>query len=143
MISVKYTKVNENAAEPRRATAGAAGFDLCAADAVTLRPGDRVPVPSGIAVAIPENHVGFVIGRSGLGLKHGITMANGVGVIDSDYRGEIHVLLTNRSDTVYTVQSGDRIAQLCIVPVIAAEFELTETLPETGRGANGFGSTGR
>lgn len=145
MIALKYIKLKEDAAVPERATEGAAGYDLraCLDKPVTIEPGGREMIQTGIAAAIPGGHAGLVFGRSGLAFRHGVSPANGVGVIDSDYRGEIHAALANRSDTAYTVQSGDRIAQLLIVPAAEVNFELAEDLPETGRGTKGFGSTGR
>jgi dUTP pyrophosphatase len=129
---------------PEYATAGAAGLDLraCIDESVRLEAGEIKLVPTGIAIELPENHAAFVFGRSGLGVRHGITMANGVGVIDSDYRGEISCGLINLSDSCFTVEPGDRIAQLVIMPVIRAELS-EEELGGTGRGDGGFGSTGR
>ena len=131
---------------PAYATAGAAGMDLraCLDTSLTLNPGDRVGVPTGFAIALPgPEWVAYIFARSGLGIKNGITLPNCVGVIDSDYRGEIIVALTNLSDTDYTIQPGDRVAQLVISPVVQAQISLVDELDETGRGAGGFGSTGR
>ena len=131
---------------PAYATAGAAGMDLrsCLDTPLTLNPGDRVGVPTGFAIALPgPEWVAYIFARSGLGIKNGITLPNCVGVIDSDYRGEIIVALTNLSDTPYTIQPGDRVAQLVISPVVQAQISLVDQLDETGRGAGGFGSTGR
>ena len=131
---------------PAYATAGAAGMDLrsCLDEPLTLKPGDRVGVPTGFAIALPgPEWVAYIFARSGLGIKNGITLPNCVGVIDSDYRGEIIVALTNLSDTPYTIQPGDRVAQLVISPVVQAQISLVDKLDETGRGAGGFGSTGR
>lgn len=131
---------------PFYASAGAAAMDLCACidEAVTIQPQEIVGVPTGIAIGLPSAaYVALVFARSGLGIKHGIALANGVGVIDSDYRGEIRVGLVNQSHTAYTVQPGDRIAQLAVVPVVQAELEMTDTLDETERGMGGFGSTGK
>ncbi len=129
---------------PVLATSGSAGADLCASldNSVILPPGGTVLIPTGIAMAVPQGYAAFVFARSGLGIKHGISPANAVGVIDSDYRGEIQVGLHNKSQVQYTVNPGDRIAQLIIMPVAA--FELAEAdLDKTGRGSGGFGSTGR
>ena len=116
----------------------------CIDEAVTLAPGGRAFLPTGIAIALPSaEYVALVFDRSGLGIKHGIALSNGVGVIDSDYRGEIRVGLTNLSDTPYTVQPGDRIAQLAVMPVVQAELERVDSLDDTGRGTGGFGSTGK
>lgn len=131
---------------PAYATAGAAGMDLraCLDEPLTLKPGDRVGIPTGFAIALPgPEWVAYIFARSGLGIKNGITLPNCVGVIDSDYRGEIIVALTNLSDTPYTIQPGDRVAQLVISPVVQAQISLVDELDETGRGAGGFGSTGR
>jgi len=131
---------------PAYATAGAAGMDLraCLDAPLTLEPGDRVGVPTGFAIALPgPEWVAYIFARSGLGIKNGITLPNCVGVIDSDYRGEIIVALTNLSDTPYTIQPGDRVAQLVISPVVQAQISLVDELDETDRGAGGFGSTGR
>lgn len=131
---------------PAYATAGSAGMDLraCLDAPLTLKPGDRVGVPTGFAIALPgPEWVAYIFARSGLGIKNGITLPNCVGVIDSDYRGEIIVALTNLSDTPYTIQPGDRVAQLVISPVVQAQISLVDELDETDRGAGGFGSTGR
>ena len=131
---------------PHPATAGAAGADLCANidTALTIQPMGRAVVPTGIAIELPDAGYGaFVFARSGLGIKHGLTLSNGVGVIDSDYRGEICVGLVNLSNTAYTIQPGERIAQLCILPVMQFLPVETDTLSETERGTGGFGSTGR
>lgn len=131
---------------PSRATAGSAGLDLraCLDGPVTISPRQLVTIPTGVAIALPgPEYVALIFARSGLGVKHGISLSNGVGVIDSDYRGEIQVGLTNLSDTPYTIQPGDRIAQLVVTPVAAPELELVTELEDTGRGAGGFGSTGR
>ena len=131
---------------PRFATPGSAAMDLlaCLDEAVTLAPGARQVVPTGIAIALPSaDYVALVFARSGLGIKQGVCLSNGVGVIDSDYRGEIAVGLINLSDVPYTVQPGDRIAQLMVVPVVQPAVQLVQELDETERGAGGFGSTGR
>ena len=139
-------KIGRDIPTPFYATAGAAAMDLCACidEAVTVPAGGRATVPSGIAIALPSaDYVALVFARSGLGIKKGVCLSNGVGVIDSDYRGEIAVGLLNTGDEDYTVLPGDRIAQLMVVPVARPELELVEELDETGRGAGGFGSTGR
>ena len=131
---------------PRYQTAGAAAMDLCACvdEAVTLAPGQRRGIPTGIAIALPSpDYVALVFARSGLGIKKGVCLSNGVGVIDSDYRGEIAVGLVNLSGEDYTVQPGDRIAQLMVVPVVQPTVTLADELDETGRGSGGLGSTGR
>jgi dUTP diphosphatase len=130
---------------PRYQTEGAVGLDLCAdIDADwTLAPLARRAVPTGLAIALPERHEAQVRPRSGLALRHGITCINAPGTIDSDYRGEIQVLLVNLSGEPYTLRRGERIAQLVVSPVTRAELEEVDTLPTTSRGEGGFGSTGR
>ncbi len=131
---------------PHFATGGAACMDLCACmdESITLNAGERHLVPTGIAIALPSaEYVALVFARSGLGIKKGVCLSNGVGVIDSDYRGEIGVGLVNLGDAPYTVQPGDRIAQLMVVPVVQPTLTVVDTLDETERGAGGFGSTGR
>ncbi|HTY41646.1 MAG TPA: dUTP diphosphatase [Thermoanaerobaculia bacterium] len=130
---------------PAYATPGAAGCDLRAAvaDPVTLAPGARALVPTGIAVAIPAGYEGQVRMRSGLAIRHGLTLLNGPGTIDSDYRGEIRVILANLGDEPVTLARGDRIAQLVLAPVARARLEAVDALPATERHDGGFGSTGR
>jgi len=130
---------------PRYSTAGSAGIDLCAAiqDRLTLIPGETQPVPTGIAIAIPEGYEGQVRPRSGLARKSQIGILNSPGTVDSDYRGEVQVLLTNFSQTPFTLQRGDRIAQLVITKYETIEWDPTDELPESGRGEGGFGHTGR
>jgi len=144
-INVKI-KLTRGAVCPEYATEGSAAVDLRAMidEAYTLAPGERHVFTTGIAIA-PETTgvVAIVAGRSGLGVKHGISLANGIGVIDSDYRGEIHVGLLNKSDVPYTVNPGDRIAQMMFMPVMAVNFIKSLELDETDRGAGGFGSTGK
>lgn len=142
---LKVKKLNEGAVLPERKTPGSAGFDLCACTAreITLEPGDMAVFPTGLAAEIPEGCAGMIFTRSGLGVKHGVAVSNGVGVIDSDYRGEIQVGLHNFSRVPYTVCPGDRIAQLIVMPVCLPEVEEAADLGETIRGGGGFGSTGR
>ena len=139
-------RLDPRAALPAYQTPGAAAMDLTAVldEAVTVAPRQLVSIPTGLAIALPDaGWVALVFARSGLGIKHGVALSNGVGVIDSDYRGEIRVGLTNLSDTPYTIQPGDRVAQLMITPVArCAVLELDE-LPPTARGEGGFGSTGK
>ena len=141
---LKLMRVREGAIIPKQATAGSAGYDLCACmDAPqTIEPGERCVFPSGLAAEIPAGTAGFVFTRSGLGIKKGIHVTNGVGVIDSDYRGEIMVSLHNHSDAVQEIADGERIAQLVITPFLRAEFTETDELSDTVRGEGGFGSTG-
>ncbi|MDD2362459.1 MAG: dUTP diphosphatase [Oscillospiraceae bacterium] len=143
-LSIK--RLNPKAQIPTRATSGSAGMDLHALlDQPLLVPaGGRVIIPTGIAIEIPKDDlVGLIYARSGLAVKHGLTLSNCVGVIDSDYTGEIRVGLVNLSDTEYTIQPGERIAQLVIAPIVIAEPVEVEEINDTSRGAGGFGSTGR
>jgi dUTP pyrophosphatase len=129
---------------PRYAHPGDAGCDLVAAESVTLAPGERALVGTGLAVAIPEGHGGFVLPRSGLATKHGVTCVNAPGLVDAGYRGELRVALVNLDPAEpYTVHVGDRIAQLVILAVPAITFRVVERLPEATRNEGGFGSTGR
>jgi dUTP pyrophosphatase len=145
VLSVTVLPHGEGLGLPSYATAGSAGCDLRAAvgESLTLLPGGRALVPTGIAVAIPEGHEGQVRMRSGLALRHGLTLLNGPGTIDSDYRGEIGVILANLGSEPVTIARGDRIAQLVIAPVVRARLEATDELPATSRHTGGFGSTGR
>ena len=129
---------------PAYATPGAAGMDLLAAVTapLTIPPGGRVPVPTGLRIAIPPGHELQVRPRSGLALRHGLTMPNSPGTIDEDYRGELQVLLWNAGSEPFTVERGMRIAQAVLAPVVRAAWEVVETLPDTARGEGGFGSTG-
>lgn len=130
---------------PKAETDGSAGVDLsaCIEDPVHIEPGDSRLIPTGIAIALPGPFVGaFIFARSGLASKHGIRLANSVGVIDSDYRGEIKVPLRNDGRDVFTVNNGDRIAQMVFLPVYTASWLVVDTLDETSRGAGGFGHTG-
>lgn len=138
-------KVRENAKIPTRSTVGSAGMDLyaCIKENITVSPGELKIIPTGIAVALPDkNYAVFLYARSGLGVKHGICLANGVGVIDSDYRGEICAGICNVSTEPYTIQPQERIAQMVVAPVIVAELNEVENLDNTQRGNSGFGSTG-
>jgi dUTP pyrophosphatase len=133
---------------PRYASDGAAGLDLQAAlgASITLQPGERVAVPTGLALALPAGHEGQVRPRSGLALKRGLTVANAPGTIDEDYRGELQVLLVNLGREAQVIEPGDRIAQLVIAPVtrvVVTEVDSVDALGETVRGEGGFGSTGR
>ncbi len=141
-VSVK--RLRPGAKLPTRGTPWAAGADLYALvdEPMVIEPGQGVLVPTGFALAIPEGYVGLVFARSGLATKQGLAPANKVGVIDSDYRGELFVSLFNHSGETRTVESGDRVAQLVIVPYLCAQFQEADSLDETGRGAGGFGSTG-
>ncbi len=142
---VKVKKLNDKAIIPTYGSLGAAGADLYAMTegTVTIEPGATVLIGTGIAMEIPEGYVGLVFARSGLSTKQGLAPANKVGVIDSDYRGEIKVPLFNQSSQTRFVECGDRIAQIAIVPFLSAQFTECETLDDTNRGEGGFGSTGR
>lgn len=142
---VKLLKVRENAIVPRKATSGSAGLDLyaCIDEDIILEPGESKMVPTGIAISLPENLAAFIFSRSGLAVKHGISLCNAVGVVDSDYRGEICVALYNYGKNAYRVEVNERIAQMVVMPVCNFEFELTDRLDETERNEKGFGSTGR
>jgi len=128
---------------PSYATPGSAGLDLRADVAVRLRPGERALVPTGLAVAVPQGHEGQVRPRSGLALRNGLTCLNSPGTIDSDYRGEVCVILINLGQEEVALARGERIAQLIVAPVSRAELCEVSELPPTGRGAGGFGHTGR
>lgn len=144
-VTLQITRVGDvEVPRPEYQSAGASGLDLCAAvpAAVAIAPGERRLVPTGYAIAIPEGFEGQVRPRSGLALRHGVTVLNTPGSIDSDFRGELHVLLVNHGHEAFTVERGDRIAQLVIAPVARAELSLVEALDETARGSGGYGSTG-
>ena len=145
MSSIRVKKLHENAILPTYGSAEAAGADLyaCLEQAVTVAPGETVWIPTGLAMEIPKGCAGLVYARSGLACKKGLAPANKVGVIDSDYRGEIMVTLHNHSETTAFVEPGERIAQLAIVPFLKAEFEISDELSDTARGTGGFGSTGK
>jgi dUTP pyrophosphatase len=130
---------------PAYATPGAAGCDLRAAVSgnVTIAPGERALVPTGIAIAVPEGYEGQVRMRSGLALKQGLILPNAPGTIDSDYRGEVRVIVANIGREPVTISRGDRIAQLVIAPVVRARLERVDSLPQSNRGSGGFGSTGK
>ena len=149
MIQVLVTLVNQGQGLeiPRRHSAGAAGMDLLAAVApgapLTIAPGERILVPTGLAISLPEGFEAQIRPRSGLALTHGVTVLNAPGTIDCDYRGEIGVILVNHGSAPFEISRGDRIAQLVIAPVVAAELVEVESLEESARGARGFGSTGK
>lgn len=146
MEPIRFQKLHPNAVIPQRATPGSAGMDLvaCIEEPVLLPAGGRAMIPTGLAMAIPTAEwVGLVYARSGLAVRHGITLSNSVGVIDSDYRGEIRVGLCNLGQEPYTIQPGERIAQLVISPVLLPPVEEADELDNTERGTGGFGSTGK
>ena len=145
-MQLKVKRTDPRVQLPGRATAGSAGMDLRALleEPLTLEPGGRASVPTDIAIGLPSPEtVGLVFARSGLAIKHGLALSNGVGVIDSDYTGEIRVGLVNLSDTAYTIQPDERIAQLVVMPVCLPDILEVEELDQTERGAGGFGSTGK
>ena len=145
-IKALSPKIGKDIPLPFYATPGSAAMDLhaCMEQAVVIPAGGRAVIPTGIAIALPSaGYVALVFARSGLGIKHGIAPANCVGVIDSDYRGEILVGLQNSGGTDFTIQPGDRIAQLMITPVVQASVQMVDDLDQTQRGAGGFGSTGK
>ncbi len=146
-ISVKILRLRDNANIPAYQTDGSAACDLsaCLDAPVTIEPGKSALIPTGIAIAPDTDSTpvaALLYARSGLAVKHGIALANGVGVIDSDYRGEIKVGLVNLSSDPYTVEPGERIAQMIFTPVLRADFTEVRTLDDTSRGTGGFGSTG-
>ena len=144
-IKAVSPKIGKDIPLPFYATPGSAAMDLhaCIDEAAVIPAGGRSMIPTGIAIALPSaDYVALVYARSGLGIKHGVAPANCVGVIDSDYRGEIIVGLQNSGASDFTVRPGDRIAQLMIAPVVRANLRMVEELDETARGAGGFGSTG-
>lgn len=143
-MKLRIKKVRENAKIPTRGTSGAAGFDLyaCINEPLTLKKGDTALIPTGIAVAVPDGFAAFIHSRSGLSIKHGICLLNSVGVIDSDYRGEICVGVIKATDEPYTIEPNERIAQMVIKPAQTPELIETDELDSTERGAGGFGSTG-
>ncbi len=145
MINVKIKKLNENAKVPARATDGSAGADLyalCDKDFVEIQAHETVLIHTGLSFEIPDGYVGLVFARSSLGSKRGLAPANKVGVIDSDYRGELMVSLHNHSEITQKIENEERIAQLLIVPFLKANFILSDELEDTDRGSGGFGSTG-
>ena len=145
-IKALSPKIGNDIPLPYYATPGAAAMDLhaCMDEAAVIPAGGRTVIPTGIAIALPSpDYVALVFARSGLGIKHGIAPANCVGVIDSDYRGEILVGLQNSGNKDFIVQPGDRIAQLMITPVVRAAIQMVDNLDQTQRGGGGFGSTGK
>jgi len=143
-VTLRFARLSDEAREPSRAHHGDAGYDLYAVEAARLGPGERASVGTGIAVAIPDGWAGLVLPRSGLAARHGITIPNAPGLIDSGYRGEVRVLLLNADPTEpFEVAPGDRIAQLLLVRHEAPELVELASLDETVRGSGGFGSSGR
>lgn len=142
-IRIKF--LNDNAKVPTYGSNEAAGADLyaCLPESVTIQPGESAWIPTGIAMELPVGYVGLIFARSSMGVKRGLAPANKVGVIDSDYRGEIRVVLYNHSKETQTVEPGERVAQIAVMPVITPGFELVDELTDTQRAAGGFGSTGK
>lgn len=141
MSNIKIKCSSIEAKIPRRATRGSAGYDLYASEGVTIRPGAVESIHTDWAFQIPEGYFGMLVARSGLGTK-GLVMANNVGIIDSDYRGEVRVPMRNMTDEEWNVSMGERVAQIIFVPYEAFGWELVQELDDTERGAGGFGSTG-
>lgn len=143
-ITMKAQLLTPTAQLPKIATKDSAGFDFRAdiTERYYIAPGGTVIIPTGVAVALDKGTVGLLYVRSGLATKRGLSLANSVGVIDADYRGEVKVALWNKTDEIQTVEPGERIAQLVITPHLTPEFELVDSLEETERGTGGFGSTG-
>lgn len=143
-VQVLITRLDPELPLPRYAKGGDAGADIVSRIDITLAPGERALVPTGIAIALPDGYVALVHPRSGLAIKHGVTMVNSPGTVDAGYRGELQIILINhdKSEAV-SFKRGDRIAQLVIQKVERAEFVEVEDLPGSGRGSSGFGSTGR
>jgi dUTP pyrophosphatase len=147
MATLRVYRMRPNALVPRYETSGAAGMDLaaCLDTPLTIAPGRTARVPTGLQIALPHGHEGQVRPRSGLAARHGITVLNAPGTIDEDYRGEVQVLLVNHGAEAFTIESGDRIAQLVVVPVTRVEIDAVDdeaALGGTERGQDGFGSTG-
>jgi dUTP pyrophosphatase len=148
MATLRVYQMRADAVVPRYKTSGAAGMDLaaCLSSPLTLAPGGVARVPTGLQIALPAGHEGQVRPRSGLTARHGVTVLNAPGTIDEDYRGEVQVLLINHGSEAFTIESGDRIAQLVVAPVVRVEIETVKNeaaLGGTERGEGGFGSTGR
>jgi dUTP pyrophosphatase len=140
---VEIRLLHPAAAAPERSRAGDAGYDLRAVEAFELASGERATVPTGVAIALPPGVAGLVVPRSGLASRHGLSVVNGPGLIDPNYRGEIRVVLVNLGAEPFAGEPGDRIAQLLLVPCLAPELVAVDELPDTDRGADGFGSSGR
>ncbi len=145
MNTIRVKKIHPKAVLPTYGSAEAAGADLyaCLEEAVTIQPGEIFWAPTGIALEVPQGCAGLVYARSSMGAKRGLAPANKVGVVDSDYRGEIKVVLLNHSNQPQTLQPGERVAQFVITPVLQPRYEEVDELSETDRGAGGFGSTGK
>ena len=145
MDTIPVKKLKPNAFLPTYGSAEAAGADLyaCLEEPLVIQPGETVWVPTGIALEVPKDCAGLIYARSSMGVKRGLAPANKVGVIDSDYRGEIRVVLLNHGRTAQTIEHGERIAQFLITPVLTPQYEEVLELSDTDRGSGGFGSTGK
>ena len=145
MNTIRVKKLHEKAFLPTYGSAEAAGADLyaCLDAPVTIQPGETAWIGTGLALEVPKGCAGLVYARSSMGVKRGLAPANKVGVIDSDYRGEIRVVLLNHGKQPQTIEHGERVAQFLITPVVTPTYELTDELSDTGRGQGGFGSTGK
>jgi dUTP pyrophosphatase len=144
VLNIKRLDHGKDLPLPAYATVDAAGFDLCSAsqEVIEIQPGQRVLVPTGLVMEIPRGYEGQVRPRSGLALKHGISLVNTPGTIDADYRGEVKIIMINLGDQPFSVQYGDRIAQLVIAPIIQVQLQEVDELTDSARGHGGFGSTG-
>ena len=145
-VKILNEKIDQSIALPAYSTGGSAGLDLraCIDEGVVLRPGSTELIPTGLAIYIEDpGYAAVILPRSGLGHKHGIVLGNLVGLIDSDYQGELMISAWNRGDTEFVIEPGDRIAQLVVIPVQQVKFQLVEDFTNTERGASGFGSSGR
>jgi dUTP pyrophosphatase len=143
VIELRVTRIHHEAVLPTRAHGGDAGLDLSACETVTIGAGERAAVGTGLVIAVPDDHAGLVVPRSGLAMRHGLSIVNAPGVIDTGYRGEIRVILLNTDrEHAFTVEPGMRIAQLLVVPALAVEVVEVSELTETARGDGGFGSSG-
>jgi dUTP pyrophosphatase len=144
-LELEVKLLHPDARPPARTRPGDAGYDLRCVEAFTLAPGERSTVPTGVAIALPPFVAGLVVPRSGLAARCGLSVVNGPGLVDPNYRGELRVVLVNLGDAVFEAAAGDRIAQLLLVPFVAPELRVVEELPAAGddRGADGFGSSGR
>ena len=145
MDAIRVKKLNPNAILPTYGSAEAAGADLyaCLEQAVTIEPGETAWIPTGLSLEVPKGYAGLIYARSSMGVKRGLAPANKVGVIDSDYRGEIRVVLLNHGKTAQIVENGERIAQFLITPVLTPAYMEVDELSNTDRGTGGFGSTGK
>lgn len=142
-MEIPLLKLDVDLPTPSHAHPGDGGTDLYSRIDTVLNPRERQMVPTGIAVAVPDGYAGLVVPRSGIAARHGIGVVNGPGLLDAGYRGEINVILVNHGAEPFTIERGDRIAQLVIVPVVVQEFVAVDELPPSPRGDGGFGSTGR